>query len=100
MVEVSHFGLDISAPAYPLVLVVKHLSDHDLEICLAYSFMVQAKLTTREAQMLPHAVRGGDLVSPEHIQARVRRLAGVEPELYDCCPRPNACMCSLVNIRA
>ena len=93
MVEVSHFGPDISAPAHPLVLAVKHLSDHDLDICLAYFFMVQAKLTTREAQMFPHAVRGGDLVSPEHIQARARLLAGVEPELYDCCPGPNACMC-------
>lgn len=55
--------------------------------------MVQAKLSTKEAQMFPRAVRGGDLISPEHIQARARLLAGVEPELYDCCPGPNACMC-------
>ena len=55
--------------------------------------MVQTKLTTREAQMMPRAFRSMDLVSPEHIQARTRLLAGVEPELYDCCPGPNACMC-------
>ena len=42
---------------------------------------------------MPQAFRHSNLVSPEHIQARVRLLAGVEPELYDCCPRPNACMC-------
>lgn len=42
---------------------------------------------------MPQAFRHSNLVSPEHIQARVRLLAGVEPELYDCCPGPNACMC-------
>ena len=73
-------------------MIVKHLSEHDLDICLAYSFMVQAKLTTKEAQMLPLAFRD-NLTSPEYIQARARLLAGVEPELYDCCPGPNACMC-------
>ena len=80
-------------PTYPLVFTAKHLSDHDLDICLAYSFMVQARLSTKEAQMFPHAARASNLVSPEHIQARARFLAGVEPELYDCCPGPNACMC-------
>ena len=75
------------------MLPAKHLSEHELDICLAYSFMVQAQLTNKESQQLPHAFRGSNLVSPEHIQARVRLLAGVEPELYDCCPGPNACMC-------
>jgi hypothetical protein len=55
--------------------------------------MVQAKLTTKEAQMFPRAARSSNLVSPEHVQAKARLLAGVEPELYDCCPGPNACMC-------
>jgi hypothetical protein len=55
--------------------------------------MVQARLTNREAEQLPHAFRGNGLISPAHIQARVRFLAGVEPELYDCCAGPNACMC-------
>ena len=55
--------------------------------------MVQARLTNEESKKLPRAFRHSDLVSPEHVQARVRFLAGVEPELYDCCPGPNACMC-------
>lgn len=75
------------------MLTAKHLSEHELDICLAYSFMVQAQLTNEESQKLPQAFRGSNLVSPDHIQARVRLLAGVEPELYDCCPGPNACMC-------
>jgi hypothetical protein len=75
------------------VLIAKHLSEHDVDICLAYSFMVQAKLTTKETQMLPRAFRDKNLISPEHIQARAQLLAGVEPELYDCCPGKNACMC-------
>jgi hypothetical protein len=76
-----------------LAPTAKHLSEHDLDICLAYSFMVQARLTNRESQKLPQAFRGSNLVSPEHVQARVQFLAGVEPELYDCCPGANACMC-------
>ena len=55
--------------------------------------MVQARLTTEEAKKLPRAFQGSNLFSPEHIQARVRLLAGVEPELYDCCPGPDGCMC-------
>ena len=89
----KQFRMNISTSAHLLILIAKHLSEHDLDICLAYSFMVQAKLSTKEAQMLPRAFRDGNLVSPEHIQARARLLAGVEPELYDCCPGSNACMC-------
>ena len=92
MVEVSCDEAYISASAY-LQILAKHLSQHELDICLAYSFMVQARLTNKESQKLPRAFRGSNLVSPDHIQARVRLLAGVEPELYDCCPGPNACMC-------
>ena len=55
--------------------------------------MVQAQLTSKQSKKMSRAFRHGDLVSPDHIQARVRLLAGVEPELYDCCPGPNACMC-------
>ena len=55
--------------------------------------MVQAQLTNEESRKLPQAFPDSNLVSPEHIQARVRFLSGVEPELYDCCPGPNACMC-------
>jgi len=93
MVEVSSIGMKISASTNPSVLTAKHLSKHDMDICLAYSFMVQAKLTTKEGQMLPHAFPDIGLISPEHIQARAQLLAGVEPELYDCCPGQNACMC-------
>jgi len=93
MVEVGCIVVGVPMSAYPPVLTAKHLSDHELDICLAYSFMVQAQLTTKESQKMSQAFRGSDLVSPDHIRARVRLLAGVEPELYDCCPGPNACMC-------
>jgi len=93
MVEVGHIEASISISAHALMPTAKHLTQHELDICLAYSFMVQSHLTNKESQKLPRAFQGSNLISPEHIQARVHFLAGVEPELYDCCPGPNACMC-------
>jgi hypothetical protein len=93
MVEVGHIKMNSSISVHSLALIAKHLTEHELDICLAYSFMVQAQLTTRQSKKMSQAFRHSDLVSPDHIQARVRLLAGVEPELYDCCPGPNACMC-------
>lgn len=47
-----------------------------MDICLAYSFMVQAKLTAKEGQMLPRAFQSGNLISPEHIQVCAQFLVG------------------------
>jgi hypothetical protein len=68
------------------------LSEYDLAICRAFAYKVKTHTTDEDFAKVPYAfLTNPPLPKIDSIRSRVAFLAGIKPEMYDCCVKSCCC---------
>ena len=73
-------------------MAANHLTEYELAICRAFAFLVRSQLTSERFSMIPETWPEITQFQSEYLlRAKVKGLAGVKPQRFDCCV--GSCVC-------